>query len=66
MFVLPQLSVYVPSVRLESSSTINLLIHPTGCALVPLCLVSLKSYKTLAFQALENSIGDIFRSGKII
>lgn len=59
-------SVHVPSIKLESSSTINLPIHPSDCASVPLCLVSLKSYKTRAFQALENSIGEIFRSGKII
>lgn len=59
-------SVYVPSIKLESSSTINLPIHPADCASVPLCLVSLKSYKTRAFQVLENNIGEIFRSGKII
>lgn len=59
-------SVHVPSITLDSSSTVNIPIHSDDCASVPLCLVSLKSHKSPAFLQLERCIGDIFRSGKII
>lgn len=59
-------AVHMPNITHPDLNTVNLPVDAASCGSVPLCLVTPKSYKTPAYLALEKSVGEIFRSGRIL
>lgn len=59
-------AVHLSGIKLTNPDTINLPIDASCAARIPLNLITLKSYKTPAYLALEKHVGEIFRGGRIL